>query len=338
MQLRIYRIVTSILLLMTFQARAQFAPSAGQPGTTAIHKDSSVFVAWASSCSVVRGWQDCSDHSLGQATAGDSSYATGMADGIGIVSLGDGGMATLTFNNPIANGPGWDFAVFENSFSASFLELAFVEVSSDGVNFYRFPSISLTQDTIQISAFGSVMATQIHNLAGKYEALYGTPFNLDDLLGTPGLDINHITHVRVIDVVGSITEPCSTYDSQGHKINDPWPTPFASSGFDLDAVGVINQNTTSLSSIIEPGVSASIIPNPITESGVLNIFLPANGLVSAKILNLQGQVVHSLNWGYCIKGMHSLRIDATTWNKGVYVMRVMAGQHSFNLKLIINEK
>jgi hypothetical protein len=25
-------------------------------------------------------------------------------------------------------------------------------------------------------------------------------------------------------------------------INDPWPTPFASSGFDLDAVGVINQS------------------------------------------------------------------------------------------------
>ena len=31
-------------------------------------------------------------------------------------------------------------------------------------------------------------------------------------------------------------------DSKENMINDPWPTPFASSGFDLDAVGVINQS------------------------------------------------------------------------------------------------
>jgi hypothetical protein len=30
-------------------------------------------------------------------------------------------------------------------------------------------------------------------------------------------------------------------DSQGHQINDPWPTPFPTGGFDLDAVGVIHQ-------------------------------------------------------------------------------------------------
>ena len=32
----------------------------------------------------------------------------------------------------------------------------------------------------------------------------------------------------------------SSCDFSGHQINDPWPTPFYSSGFDLDAVGVIN--------------------------------------------------------------------------------------------------
>ena len=33
----------------------------------------------------------------------------------------------------------------------------------------------------------------------------------------------------------------SRCDSQGHQINDPWPTNFPTGGFDLDAVGVINE-------------------------------------------------------------------------------------------------
>ena len=36
--------------------------------------------------------------------------------------VGDGGSAILTFDTPIANGPGFDFAVFENGFSDTFLE------------------------------------------------------------------------------------------------------------------------------------------------------------------------------------------------------------------------
>lgn len=38
--------------------------------------------------------------------------------------------------------------------------------------------------------------------------------------------------------MGSIN---ASYKSYGNKINDPYSTPFASSGLDLDAVGVINQ-------------------------------------------------------------------------------------------------
>ena len=37
----------------------------------------------------------------------------------------------------------------------------------------------------------------------------------------------------------------ASYDSQRHQINDPWPTAFdiGTGGFDLDAVGVINEKT-----------------------------------------------------------------------------------------------
>ena len=101
--------------------------------------------------------------------------------GNGIVSLGDGGYAVLSFERPIKNGPGWDFAIFENSFSDTFLELGLVEVSSDGLNYFQFESTSLTQDTLQIDAFGSINPEMINNLAGKYRATFGTPFDLEEL-------------------------------------------------------------------------------------------------------------------------------------------------------------
>src|SRR5262249_13856862 len=69
-----------------------------------------------------------------------------------------------------------------------------------------------------------------------------TPFDLAELAGTsPLLDVNNVQFVRLLDVVGTINPQYATLDGQGNIVNDPWPTAFGSSGFDLDAVGVINQ-------------------------------------------------------------------------------------------------
>jgi hypothetical protein len=170
------------------------------------------------------------------------------------VSLGDAGVATLTFENPIADGPGYDFAVFENGFAPNpsepnimFLELAFVEVSSDGVHYEPFDAVSLTQSEAQVPAFGfssTIDTTDIHNFAGKYRMGYGTPFDLEEIRDVNDLvDVAAITHIRLIDVVGTLQSEYACSDSLGNVINDPWPTDFSTGGFDLDAVGVINQKT-----------------------------------------------------------------------------------------------
>ncbi|MCX8143180.1 MAG: T9SS type A sorting domain-containing protein [Bacteroidia bacterium] len=259
------KIVLNFLFCIGYlQVAAQFAGPVGSPNTTAIHKDSSVFVAWAKSCKVVRGYMDISNPSLGYASYGDSTKAIGKADGTGVVSLGDGGYAILTFTNPITDGPGWDFAVFENSFNGTFLELAFVEVSSDGVNFFRFPAVSNLPTSPQYDNAANMDCSKINNLAGKYLANYGTPFDLQELAGISGLDIHHITHIKVIDVVGSVNPMYGSFDSNGNIINDPWPTPFASCGFDLDAVGVIHQAVTGIVSVAEK-VFVNIYPNPFVD-------------------------------------------------------------------------
>jgi hypothetical protein len=244
---------TLFIILFIFNiliCKSQFHPQVGFLGTSAIHKDSSIIKSWATNCFVKRGFQDITNLSLGYASAGDSSMAIGIADGSGIVSLGDGGEAILTFNSPIKNGSGPDFCVFENAFDPGFLELATVSVSSDGINFFEFQSTSNTQFTTQVGPFDAVIqADKLNNLAGKYIANYGTPFDLQELASISTLNINSITHIKIKDVVGCVNCINKTLDKNLNPINDPFPTAFASSGFDLDAVGVINQIPLTLNQI-----------------------------------------------------------------------------------------
>ena len=115
-------------------------------------------------------------------------------------------------------------------------------MSSDGTNFFRFPSHSVTSTATQVASFGTLDTTNIDGLAGKYRASFGTPFDLSVLAGVSSLlDVTNVTEVRIVDVVGSINPDFGTKDSAGNLINDPWPTGFPSGGFDLDAVGVLNQ-------------------------------------------------------------------------------------------------
>lgn len=327
-----------LLAICQFNLFAQFAPPVGQMGTTAMYKDSSAFVAWATSCTITRGYQDISDPGLGYASLGDSTFAIGIAGSNGVVSLGDGGVAILTFNQPIANGPGYDFAVFENAFSDTFLELAFVEVSSDGINYFRFPATSYTQDTIQIDGFGAIDATKINNLAGKYRALYGTPFELDELVGKNGLDVNHITHVKIIDVVGCIQTAFASFDKNGNKINDPWSTPFTSGGFDLDAVGVINESSVGMNEKHSLFSHLKIYPNPISSNSVLVFYLEKSSEVMIEIKDLYGRTVYTLSNTFLNSGMNEINISNLQLNSGIYFIQLTHENEAISQKIIIQNE
>lgn len=321
------RIIVLLSLTLELSVKAQFAPPAGQMGTTAIHMDSSAFIAWASGCSVVQEYQDISNPNAGYANVGDNTMAIGIAGANGTVSLGDGGNAILTFPVPIINGPGADFAVFENSFSDDFLELAFVEVSSDAINFFRFPAVSNTQDDVQMGSFDLIDATKLNNLAGKYRYGYGTPFDLQELSGTIGLNINAITHVRIIDVVGNINPLYATYDSQGNKVNDPWPTPFGSSGFDLDAVGVIHAAPIGIEEKNE-SVLFSVFPNPA--SSYLSVQLNTTNASFINLKNSMGESVISVD---NVKGKYDM--DLSDFAKGVYFLEVRCNNAKSIKKIIV---
>jgi hypothetical protein len=218
-----------------YDVRLAYPPNPEQEGTTAVAMDSEAFIGWATTVESIEYGEEV-----------DEAWRTpeksiGPADGTtgGVVSLGRGGTITLEFHNAIRNGIGFDFAVFENSFSKSFLELAYVEVSSDNTVFLRFDCAFASSESV--SGFGTGDTTMIGSLAGKYGKGFGTPFDLEVLAGsyevlTGEVDLDSIKYVRLVDIVGDGT----ALDSFGNVIYDPFPT-VDSAGFDLDAVGVLNQ-------------------------------------------------------------------------------------------------
>lgn len=318
-QIAFTTIVTPVSIPGTNPYVGPFCGAVGTAGCEAIPADSNIIVAWATGCTVSRGWQDIATPGV-RVTYGTDSLATGPVsknDNLSVVSLGDGGTATLSFARPIVNGNGYDFCVFENSFDDHFLELAFVEVSSDGETFVRFPATSLTQTTTQIGPNGSVDPTFINNLAGKYRMGYGTPFDLEELADSTAVNINHITHIRVVDVIGTLDTLYATHDAYGHIVNDPYPTNSYSGGFDLAGIGVMHQNTVG---ITLANSAVSISPNP----AVSYVRISTNDNDNGKMIRLydtMGRLVMSrlmqgnsttLNLQNLQKGIYILTLNGTT--------------------------
>lgn len=309
-----------IILLVSFSyfvgIAQSFPPAVGFQGTTALHKDSVVFVNWAKQATLIRGYKNIAHPELGFVSYGEIEHVIGkVTDNPRMVSLGDKGVVKLTFNSPIVNGEGPDFAVFENGFfeeegsENAFLELAFVEVSTDGIDYIRFPAITEIQSSVQMGSFENTNARFIHNFAGKYTKNYGTPFDLEEIkelaTGT-SVAINEINFVRIIDVVGSINPSIASYDSLGNRVNDPYPTEFESGGFDLEAVGVIHdQNSLKNTSI-------SIFPNPASQKISFK-----NGI--QKPLKIQ---IFSITGKLLLSKENQMSISVLTLEKGLYLIQL----------------
>ncbi len=231
----------------------------------------------------------------------DPQKALGPTTGshIDVVSLGDldasqiaagvsPGQITLRLGAPARDGAGPDFAVFENGMpnlaaSSFFGELAYVEVSTDGATFARFPSVSLTPSPVgaveEAPHYGCIDPTDVYNLAGKhangYDSVYGyslswaTPFDLADLAGTDEVTggivkLHEINYVRLVDIPGSgdFRDEAPAADPENyahdHPVYDAWVTT-GSGGFDLEAVGVLNVPEPASAALLALGATALLV-------------------------------------------------------------------------------
>ncbi|MHC4158058.1 MAG: hypothetical protein ACYSSO_03175 [Planctomycetota bacterium] len=217
-------------------------------------------------------WTDANE-ALGAATGNHTDIVSlGDLDANGINDGCELGQITLTFSETIRDANGYDFVIFENGFISDydtsggsvagemFVELGYVEVSSDGSNFARFPSVSLTPGAV--GSYGTLEISNVLRLVGKHPnaggVCTGTPFDLNDIASDPCVvlgvvDINDIQYVRVVDIPGSgdfndeaikHIDPNSWPDWENfdanHPVYDAWVT-WGSGGVDLEAVGVLKE-------------------------------------------------------------------------------------------------
>lgn len=305
----LFGLVPSILLAQPY------APEPGKAGSTAIHKDSSCFVAWANGIDIQRGYIQITDTNMyhegsNRASFGVANDALGMAegDGVTVLSLGDSGVVTLRFPVVIQDGPGNDFAVFENGFQDHYMELAHVEVSSDGVHFVRFQSSCQVPLVPQMSNFSTSDCKLVNNLAGKYRSGFGTPFDINELPENQYLNKQQILYVRLIDVIGNTGSGVGTTDTAGNRINDNFPTPFYSSGFDLDGVGVIN----GVVGIEELQTSLlKVYPNPANETVAI---FSNHGTGTVQVMNAFGSLVLELE----LQNELPIIVNTSNLSSGVY--------------------
>jgi hypothetical protein len=176
--------------------------------------------------------------------------------GVHVHSLGIGGNLVLQLAMPARNGPGADLLVAENAFAAGdfgrgFAEVAFVEVSSNGQDFARFPA-RYAGPPVEPGAFGTAAIGDYENLAGATPVLFGSPaypaadaqdvveaggdaFDLADLAGDPQVQagrvqLGSIAFVRLVDVRSGVDA-----DATGRLIRD-----CGSGSADIDAVTAIH--------------------------------------------------------------------------------------------------
>lgn len=141
-----------------------------------------------------------------------------------VVSLGHNGRIVVSFdNNAVVDGEGDDLVIFENPFLSGpllFAELAFVEVSADGKDWFAFPYDAESGDGLAGRA--PVLANSDNGLNPLDPASGGDRFDL----AAVGLDF--VRFVRITDA--------------GDQIDDPGNHSFAGTkgGFDLDAAGAIH--------------------------------------------------------------------------------------------------
>ena len=232
--------------------------------------DPGLMMSWACAVSASeRGPIDISDPDPERELASHGAPADALGppteNSAEVFSLGDGGSITLFFAVPgcnegepgIGDGPGDDFAVYENGFfsvEGLFAEFAFVEISSNGVDFARFDATSYR--TTAVADFESVDPADYINFAGDQPHGLGTGFDLAELTGHPlvtsgAVDLDDVRYVRLVDVIGNGT----TFDANGQQVFDPHATPFPSGGFDADAVGVLHAPEPDAHAMLATGVA-----------------------------------------------------------------------------------
>jgi hypothetical protein len=240
-----------------------------------------------------------------------------------MLALGHGSSITVMFGGPIPNGPGWNFAVFENSFLDSsfalagrgggtnyvydnsgtnlvpvargynfvWTKLAFVDVSSDDTNWARFPTTYLNTDVLfqatvpdSPAHWLSQDATMIDGLAGRTALQYGMPFSLSVLTNNPNVRSGAVNLNNIRYIrFTDVVGDGSALDQYGNPIYSPYYD-----GTQVPALVAAPDSATD--GFCLRGVATLVVPTPTITSAQMaqsEFLIGVSGLISSQTYAVQ---------------------------------------------------
>ena len=330
--------ITAVAALTVFRAAAGPFPDYDQ----GVLSNDARIVGWATA------WQDyirpdpssggyCHDNSnqsnsIDNAILGAPTDFTMSGTTKHVLVLGHGASITVTFGRSMPDGPGWNFAVFNNTFLSTSLDLinrgggtnyvyfnsgtdrvsvargynfawckpAFVDVSSDATNWARFPVSYFNTDVLfQASVpdtpdhWLSQDMTMIDGLAGKAVLQYGTAFSLSALTNDPKV-VSGLVDLNNVRYLRltDVVGDGSTSDQYGNPIYAPYYD-----GSQLPSL--VAAPDSSSDGFCLRGVAILEIPVPIIGAVRMvppNFLIDVTGLVSGQTYTVQSSVEMPAAW------------------------------------------
>jgi hypothetical protein len=102
---------------------------------------------------------------------------------------------------------------------------------------------------------------------------------------------------------------------------------------------LVNAVVTSVPGMINPGIelSATVHPNPVQSNSILEINMPAAGIVQADLINSAGQLIKMVFNGFLSKGKHDISFNGKIDNlpAGTYMLKVQSSNRKAVTKIVL---
>lgn len=83
--------------------------------------------------------------------------------------------------------------------------------------------------------------------------------------------------------------------------------------------------------------SFSVYPNPVNNSTTISMALAQSENVIVNVYNMLGEVIQTINPGQLSSGLHTISMDASKLNNGVYFVKITAGSSSVSKKVVVEK-
>ncbi|MFA4851311.1 MAG: T9SS type A sorting domain-containing protein [Bacteroidales bacterium] len=81
--------------------------------------------------------------------------------------------------------------------------------------------------------------------------------------------------------------------------------------------------------------NVSLYPNPVVDNATLSFTLPKTGNVKAKVYDMSGKIVKSIDMSQLSKGYHTYTVNFSDLKRGTYIIHLVSGELSAGTKFLI---